>query len=302
MTAYMGEIAALFAAVCFSIGPTFNTLAGKHVNPITVNRGRLIITTILLILPHWFLAGSPFPFNAPAERWFWFGVSGLVSLVLGDSLLFAAFGYIGTRLTMLLATLTPVVSALLAWLFLGEVLSLFQIGGVLITLLGVVWVLIETNNHRNPEQVDRENYRKGLLLALMAAIAHAVAAIAAKNGLSDGFPAISGHLLRTSLSLAAILIWTGMQKNGFSTLFQLKHNPLAVKYIVWGAIFGPLIGMWLSLYAIQNTKVGIATALTSLPPIFLIPIGYFLFKERITIHAILGSVIAVAGVALIFLF
>jgi drug/metabolite transporter (DMT)-like permease len=52
--------------------------------------------------------------------------------------------------------------------------------------------------------------------------------------------------------------------------------------------------------AIQLTEVGIASTLMALPPVFLLPIGYFIFKERFGWQAVAGTFVAVAGVALLF--
>ena len=68
-----------------------------------------------------------------------------------------------------------------------------------------------------------------------------------------------------------------------------------------GGALGPLFGVWLSLVAIDLAPIGIATTLMALPPVFLLPIGRFVFGERITAHAIFGTFVALAGVALLFL-
>jgi drug/metabolite transporter (DMT)-like permease len=68
-----------------------------------------------------------------------------------------------------------------------------------------------------------------------------------------------------------------------------------------GSFFGPVIGVWLSLVSIKYTRLGIATTLMSLTPIFLIPITRTVFKERISAGAVFGTIIAVAGVAILLL-
>ena len=68
-----------------------------------------------------------------------------------------------------------------------------------------------------------------------------------------------------------------------------------------GAFMGPFLGVWLSLVAVQNAYVGIASTLMALPPVFLIPLSRWVFKEQITTGTILGTILAVTGAALIFL-
>ncbi len=117
-----------------------------------VNRVRLILALIFLIFTHWILLGQPIPLNAAPQRWFWLGISGVIGLVLGDAFLFQAFVWIGPRISMLMMSLAPVLATLAAWIFLGEVLSGGQIVGILITMAGVAWVVLDQNGEssRNP--------------------------------------------------------------------------------------------------------------------------------------------------------
>ena len=39
----------------------------------------------------------------------------------------------------------------------------------------------------------------------------------------------------------------------------------------------------------------------ALPPVFMLPISYFVFKERFGWQAVAGTLVAIAGVALLFL-
>ena len=48
-------------------------------------------------------------------------------------------------------------------------------------------------------------------------------------------------------------------------------------------------------------KLGKLAILMALPPVIILPISYFAFKEKIGWQAILGTVLAIAGVAVLFL-
>jgi drug/metabolite transporter (DMT)-like permease len=301
LSSYLSEISALLASICFSIGPTLNTLAGQRLSIATVNRVRLMAALGLLIIPHWVTQGVPFPTNGLPVNWIFMGLSGLFSLVLGDTLLFAAFKTIGTRLTMLIASLIPVFSALLAWFLLAERLTVMQTAGIGVTLTGVAWVVLDRQNGSGLTR-DRRVYFRGFMLAFGAAFFHAIGYIASKKGLSGDFPAISAHMIRTIISLGIIMLPMLARRQTRSMVQELRQQPGAMKFILWGAFFGPLLGMWLALYAIQTINVGIATSLTALPPIWLLPVGRYFFKEKIGVRAIFGSLLAIMGVILMFLF
>jgi drug/metabolite transporter (DMT)-like permease len=53
--------------------------------------------------------------------------------------------------------------------------------------------------------------------------------------------------------------------------------------------------------AVQNAPIGVASALMALPPVLLLPIGYFVFGERFSWQAIAGTLVAVTGVMILFL-
>lgn len=290
---FLGEMAALGTSVCWSFTSTFFTLAGRRIGSVAVNRIRLLLAVIFLTLAHALLR-LPLPLAAGAERWLWLGLSGLIGLVIGDALLFQAFLWIGPRLTMLLMSLTPVISALLAWFLLDERLTRQQLLGISVTVAGVAWVVLDRSSHRGGAGGNR-NYLWGILFGLGAAAGQAVGLITAKKGLAGDFSPLTGTLMR--MLVAAGVMW-GMALlagQAQSTLRRVAEQPRAMLYTLGGAFFGPFLGVTLSLTAVQATAVGVASTLMALPPIFLLPISRVFFGETIGARAILGAGIAMAG-------
>jgi drug/metabolite transporter (DMT)-like permease len=297
---FIGELAALATSFFFSVGPTFFTLAGRLVGSVVVNRTRLVVALVYLMIVHGLLYGTLLPIDAAPDRWFWLGLSGLIGFVLGDAALFQAFIIIGTRLTLLIFTVNPIIAALLSWLFLGESLSPTQILGMFITLGGIAWVMLERSNPAQRE-LSTKAYTTGILLAILAGAGQAAGTVTAKLGLYGDFPTLSGQLIRISIAAVAIWIITFLSRKARVTLQTLKDHPKAVSYILIASFLGPFLGVFFSLLAIQHTQVGIASTLMSLQPIFLIPIGYYFFKETISLRAVIGTVITLIGIAVIFL-
>ena len=275
-------------------------MAGQQFGSAIANRIRLVLAVILLVLLHWLLLGTPLPLGAERERWFWLGLSGIAGLALGDALLFQSYIWIGPRLGMLLMSLAPVVSALLAWLFLAETLSFGQISGILLTVGGIAWVVLEKSSPAGG-QVRHPRYGWGILVGLGAATGQALGLVLAKKGLGGNFPALSGNLIR--MLAAGLAVWSLalVQNQAGPTIQRLKGQRRALLYVLVGTIFGPVVGVWLSLTAIQLAHVGVASTLMALPPIFMLPITYFVFKDHFGWQAILGTVVAMCGVALLFM-
>ena len=292
-------MAALTTALCWSFTSIFFTLAGRRVGSVTVNRVRLVMATLFLAITHWLLA-TPLPFKAEPERWFWLGLSGIVGLVLGDAFLFQAYVWVGPRLGMLMMSSVPVISTILAWLFLGETLAVGQLLGILLTVGGIAWVVLERAGP-NGSRTDDPNYIWGILFGLGAAAGQALGLITAKKGLGGDFPALSGNFIRMFTAMLVMWSFTILRGKFRPTMQRLNSQPQAALSIAGGAFFGPFIGVWLSLVAIQLTQIGIASTLMALPPVFLLPISYYIFRERFSWRVIIGTLVAISGVAMLFL-
>jgi drug/metabolite transporter (DMT)-like permease len=79
------------------------------------------------------------------------------------------------------------------------------------------------------------------------------------------------------------------------------HNRSGMILTGIGAFFGPFLGVSFSLVAIKYTEAGIASTIMALVPVFIILPAVILFRQKVTIPEILGSIVSVAGVALFFL-
>jgi drug/metabolite transporter (DMT)-like permease len=298
MDKFIGEIAALTTSVAWSFTSMFFTIAGKEVGSLIVNRTRLLFASSYLLVTHYLLYGNLLPIHAESYRWEWLALSGFIGLVIGDGMLFQAFVLIGARLSMLMMSLVPIISTILAWFFLKEILTIYEIFAIIMTVGGIVWVILERNNRKNHS--DSKNYFWGVIFAFGGALGQAFALITAKKGLGGDFPALSANLIRVITATVFFWVIATVQGKTISN-FRFWSNKKARWSIIGGSIFGPFLGIWLSMVAIKYAHIGIASTLMALPPIFLLPLTYWIFKERHSWRTIVGTVLAVAGVAIIFL-
>jgi drug/metabolite transporter (DMT)-like permease len=311
VSTYLGEILSLTTALFWALTSIFFTFAGHRVGSRIVNRVRLLFAVPLLMVAHLIAEGTLLPVRAGLERWSWLGVSAIIGLVLGDGLLFYAFTQIGARLSMLLMALTPVIGTLLAWLFLGEVLSREELLAIVVTIIGIAWVVLERNRPPaapaaspevtpTPATPEARNYLIGVLAGIGAATGQATGLVLSKQGMVGDFPAISASLMR--VVVATLVIWLGaaVGRQARSSVSSLRDRR-ALVLILGGAVVGPVLGMTLSLASVQLSEVGIASTLMAMSPVLLLPLAHWIFGERITLRAILGTVVAMAGVAMIFL-
>jgi drug/metabolite transporter (DMT)-like permease len=295
---YTGEIAALLTSVFFSITAVIFTLAGRQVGAMVTNRVRLVIALIYLMLINLALFGQPLPIGAGIDRWWWLGVSGVIGLALGDMFLFRAYADIGARLGMLMLSLAPVIGAIVAWLMFGETLRFGQIAGIAVTLIGIVWVVA---TRPADDSSQRGAHGRGILLGLLAATGQAVGLVLSKQGMPGGFSPFAGNAIRMLAATVAFWLITLAQRQAGATFQAVRARPRALKLLALGALVGPVLGVTASLLAVQHASVGVASTLMALPPVFLLPIGYFVFKERFGWQTIVGTFVALAGVAMLFL-
>ncbi len=252
----------------------------------------------MMTCSHYIIFGSFLPLNANLDHWFWLGLSGIVGFAIGDAMLFEAFVIVGARISMLLMSLVPIMSALFAWLALGEILNSLEVFAICLTVAGIAWVVKDKN--KDASWVKGKKLILGIALGIGGALGQTFGLILSKKGLEDGFPTLSGNLIR--ILCALIVIWLiAFFRGKISTTVKSLKNKKALYALLAGSFFGPFVGVWLSLIAIKYARIGIAATLMSTTPIILIPISYWMFKEKITIQTVFGTVIAITGVAILIL-
>lgn len=302
MQDFTGELAAVGTSLCFAFGSILFTFAGREIGAQPVNRIRLLMAACIVGAIHWLTFGQWFPVNASAQELTWLGLSGIVGLVLGDICLMQAFVLIGPRLSMLMMALAPVFSTIIAWLFLHETLDTQTSLGIVLAIIGVVVVVTERSNGGSASVAARgKAYKIGLLLALGGSLGQAGGTVLSRLGVAGGIDPISASLIRLVVATGVIWLIALLRRQARETLAAVQAKPRAGLGVLGGVVMGPVLGVWLSLVAVQRTSVGIASTLTSLTPIFLIPISYVVFKERITRQAVFGTLIAFAGTVLLFI-
>jgi drug/metabolite transporter (DMT)-like permease len=294
----IGELAALSTSVVWAGSSVLFTKSTQLVGSIIVNRVRVVLAMIFLMLLNWAFNGYLLPFNAGAERWMWFALSGAIGYALGDMFLFQSFYCIGPQRSMLMMSLAPLMSAGMAWIFFGEMLSGVQMLGVIITLGGIAWVIVRRRSD-TPNQFCSPI--QGVLFGLGAAIGQAVGYVLSKQGLTGGFSPIAGNSIRMLAAVIVLWVLAGFQGKVTKTINSMREQPRVFGWLTLATFTGPVLGATLSLFALQHTEVGIASTLIALPPVFLLPISWVVFKEKFDWGAVLGTLVAIGGVALLFL-
>ncbi|MCA1744603.1 MAG: DMT family transporter, partial [Bacteroidales bacterium] len=284
----IGELAALATALCWTFTSMAFEAAGKKVGSLSVNLIRLVIAFFLLGLFTWVTQGHFLPTGVSSHAWLWLSISGLIGFVIGDLLLFQAFVVIGARISMLVMSLSPPLTAFFGWLIIGEKLSLANSIGMMITLWGIALVVLA--RPQNGKKMQFHYPLKGILLALGGAAGQGLGLVLSKFGMRELDPFMSTQIRVITGIIGFTLLFTFTRNWG--KIFMAVKNQKAMIRIGTGAFFGPFLGVSLSLLAIQHTTTGIASTLNSLTPVLIIPFAIFWFKEKITTKEVIGSLLA----------
>lgn len=295
---FIGGIAGLATSLFFSMTAIIFASTGRMVGSQVTNRTRLLFALGYLVILNLILFHEPLPFSAEPSRWIWLGISGVVGLSLGDAFLFQALVSVGARLGSLLMSLAPIFGSVIAWAFFGETLSPLQIAGILIALAGVGWVVM---SHEAPPDTLHGHTRRGMFFGVMAALGQAGGLVLSKQGMFGDFSPFQANAIRMLAAVSFTWAWTIFEGKAGATVTALRVNPRAIRLIALGALVGPLLGVSSSLLAVQHAEIGVASTLMALPPVIVLPVSFFLFKEKIGWQAVAGTILAIAGVAVLFL-
>jgi drug/metabolite transporter (DMT)-like permease len=295
---FIGEIAGLATSFFFAMTAIIFTKTGRMVGSQITNRLRLLYALTYLVIINLILFQEPLPFSADSSRWIWLSLSGVVGLSLGDTFLFQAFVSLGSRLGSLFLSLAPIFSSIIAWAFFGETLTPPQITGITIALAGIGWVVI---SHEEPANTPHGHTRRGVIFGVLAGLGQALGLVLSKQGMSGDFSPFQANAIRMLAAGIFIWVWTILQRQAGATIAEVRKQPKALPLLALGALVGPVLGVSASLLAVQHAEVGVASTLMALPPVIVLPISYFVFKEKVGWQAIAGTLLAITGVAVLFL-
>jgi len=293
---FLGELCALLAALCWSGSSLAFSAATVRVGPIRLNVTRLFFAAALLFVT---VVGAGIDIHISASQLRNLAISGIIGLVLGDTFLFKCYEIIGARLGMLVMSVAPAISALLAYLLLGEVLSAIAVFGMAVTLFGIALVVLE---RRETGSHSRQLLVQGIFYGFLAAAGQGAGLVVAKmafnEGPLNGFFATFVRIISATIIIWPLAVMAGKYDNAFA-IYRKDRQALLLTFL--GAFLGPFMGITMSLISVANTTVGISATLMSTVPILMLPLVKFVQKEALTWRAYVGATIAVAGVALLFL-
>ena len=287
------------AALCWAVASLISADVTRKIGGLAFNRLRLFFVSLMLIgytfyLDTWNTINHEFLFTIL--------FSGIIGIFLGDTLLFIALQKIGPRRNNILFSLAAPFTVILNIIFLNEIMSTINLIGCIIVFCGVVVAIAYGNskdkNHR--WEVVEGNIYLGVSLGIGAALCQAIGLIMMKPILTMGADPIASAALRTAISFVFLAFTFFLNYKIFNT----KTN-LSVKIVgqsILSGFLGMALGMSLLLIALKYADAGIVATLSSTSPIMILFLIWLVTKKIPTIGAWIGTILAIIGSGLIFIY
>lgn len=295
---YAGELAAVGTAVCWAVGSNLFAAAGQRMGSVVLNRLRITVALVLLGAALYATRGSAWPTWASPSQVGVLALSGLIGFVFGDTYYFRALVILGPGRAALLASLAPVFTVAIAWPLLRETPGPMAILGMALTLGGVAIVLLE-QQRRERAHVEG-SVAMGVFAGVLAALGQAGGYVLSKIALAEGLDPLSATVIRITAACAGVWV-LATAGGGVKRSLDALRDRVGALFMVGGAVFGPFLGVTLSLAALQYIPAGVAASITAFYPVLTLLISSRFHGERITLRFMGGALVAVAGVVVLFL-
>jgi len=336
-----GEVLSLFVAISWTVTALFAEVGSKRMGSLSFNALRMTMSLIMFAIVLWLMMGTPYPRYTDGATWCWLLLSGLVGYVIGDYCLMQGYILIGSRFGQLFMTLSAPSAAIVGRVFLGEEMRPIAILGMFVTISGIAMSILsksdgstgELSSNRSDVPPEKSHYIKlnlplnGVIYACLAGVCQGIGLVLSKVGLLhydasiassissgvveqgvlnvpwDVSVAFASTMIRGIMGLVGFLLLMIFMKN--ESLGQLRtaiRDRKAMWCVVGSMIFGPFVGVSMSLMVTRYTATGIAQTLFALTPVLIIAPAALFFHQKVRVREVVGAVISVAGAALFFLF
>ncbi|TDE20142.1 DMT family transporter [Vibrio owensii] len=294
---YSGEIAAICAAVVWAVATWIYSQFSHRFSAMQLNIVKGVIASAMMLVVMPFLPQG-IPTQIEPLHLAVLAVSGVIGIAIGDSAYFAALKRIGPNKTLLLESLAPPLSGVLALVFLGSELTLQSWLGVVVTTAAVTFVVFQ------PSSSGEETNWSGIGFGLLASVCQASGVVISHYALVAGdLPPLLGALIRLSIGVLAVCLVIKVVEpapfKGIKQHIQEMGNK-AMGWLLLAIFVGTFLALWLQQIALKYANPAIAQTLIATSPLFILVI-YAIKGEKVSAKSVIGTLVALGGISLFFL-
>ena len=285
----IGIVLAILAAATSALSVVLVRRHSKSSNTFNIS---LIISLLGLILlwPMTFLLTDFTEINLASILIF--ALSGVLTPGLVRLLYYQGMEKLGAPVNSSLYATYPLYTALLAHLFLSEILMPGNWAGILLVFLS--GILIEWSSRES--HVEKKHRRMNLIFPLIGGLTLGVGSIMRKFALDLFNAPVLGVAVAYTFSLLPFLVIFLVSKpirEGVSLKRDLR--------LFWAAGIGQAVTWVLGFYALSYAEVSVVTPLLSIEPVFVAIFAYLYLKkiEKVSIKLLVSIILTVLGIVLI---
>jgi drug/metabolite transporter (DMT)-like permease len=293
---FQGELAGLSAAFMWALATWVFRRVGRVVSALEMNllKGLIALALIFLTIV---LRGGDLSFGSGTAP-FWLILSGIVGIGIGDTLYFRSLKDLGARRTLLLQILAPPITGFLAFFFLGEGLPPLAWLGILLTMGGVAWVVGESENTAG---AAASNKGRGVFFGLSASFCQAVGVVMAHAALTTSdIELMRSVFLRLASGVVFLMAGMALFRRPVGRWRGHVHAARTWRSLLLATFLGTYLAIIFQQVSLRYADAGVAQTLLTTSHLFILPIA-FLRGEKPSLRAVLGALVATAGVAIFFL-
>jgi len=295
-----GELAALGAALCWTVSAALYKVALSDAKPVSANISRCISTTVFFIACLGVTGRVQYLAALGVDSLVLAGLSGVIGLCVGDTLYMLSLKLIGVSRAVPVTCTYPLFTMLFAALFFSEQIALFVLLGAVLIIAGI-WLISQGKGKLTG--MVRSVLFKGVFVALATGVVWGVsiafmdeALVLSELAVLDAaFVVNTVRLSATTFSLLAIFPFFDRQF-GF---LKLKRRTWVI--LALGGIVALGLGWVLLAVSLLYIPASHAVPISSVSPLFATLFGAFLLKERVTTRIFVGSVFIVLGTSVLFI-
>ena len=267
-----GWIASLGAAIAWSFSVTIYRTWGVGRSPRWLILFKGLIALGLFGVTSLLTRSDEALSNSAVVTLAWSGVSGILG---GEWAFFSALMRLGGTLTSTIQCLAPPMTAILAWLFLGESLEMRQVAGLTVTSACLaVLVFFEARKSGRVNQAgtkavsgSRRIFFGGVALAVIAAMSQATGAVVAKPALNGLSPFVAASL-RLWFPVSILFVWEMVNQGGILKAVRGITSGGGIAMLAVAGFTGTFLGLTMMMYGMAHAPLGVALALNSTYPVW----------------------------------
>lgn len=326
----MGIVAVLASALGYAVAGMVIARFASRLDALSIAAVRVGVVPFFLVALLFALGSQGDVLRLSTSDIWLLVLAGLIGWGLGETFYALSIHYLGlTRSYMFVTGGYSLGAFLLPVLVLGESVGVEAAGGAVLILAGVYLVALR-GVHRNPETAPApvphpapaeeahptiaggaepvaprlrllraprfSRVTIGFLLAFGVSLAWAVDSTLIR-ATSGGVDAVAVAIVHVPGAAFGTVLYVYARPS--SALRRRSIEPRAAVIIAVSSILSSGIASVLFIFAIQQIGTGPAAVIFATSPLFALPLAAIVLHERVTVWAVVGTVLAIGGIALL---